>query len=129
MKKVLIIDDDAPICWLLGKILQEKYEVILMNNGMEAWSWLSEKNLPDLVISDINMPSLNGMDLLENLSMSTLLKDIPVIMLSGYEDGQKRKQCLDLGAHAYVAKPFQPQSLLEEVNYALTSKRKTVLSD
>ena len=96
MKKVLVIEDDEPLCWLLEKILRGKYEVIVMNDGMEAWSWLSEGNNCDLIISDIKMPSLDGIELLDNLSNSGLLKNIPVIILSGYDD--MRKQCLELSA-------------------------------
>ena len=96
MKKVLVIEDDEPLCWLLEKILRGKYEVIVMNDGMEAWSWLSDGNSCDLIISDIKMPSLDGIELLENLSNSGLYKNIPVIILSGYD--VLRKQCLELGA-------------------------------
>ncbi len=120
MKKVLVIEDDIPLCWLLEKILQSKYEVIIMSDGMEAWSWLSDGNVPDLIISDIKMPSLDGIELLENISNSGLFKNIPVIILSGYEDGSKRKQCLDLGAFTYLVKPFEPQSLVAEVDRALS---------
>jgi two-component system, chemotaxis family, chemotaxis protein CheY len=126
MKKILVIEDDAPLCWLLGKILHPKYEVIIMNNGMEAWSWLSEKNIPDLIITDIRMPSLDGIELLENIRISGLLNDIPVIMLSGFLDGAKKKQCMDMGAFAYLVKPFEPQMLLSEVQRALTLKKESV---
>ena len=119
MKKVLVIEDDIPLCWLLEKILQTKYNVMIMSNGMEAWSWLSDGNIPDLIISDIKMPSLDGIELLENISNSGLFKNIPVIILSGYEDAAKRKQCLDLGAFTYLVKPFEPQSLVTEVDRAL----------
>src|SRR5690606_23821559 len=116
MKKVLVIEDDIPLCWLLEKILQGKYQVTIMNDGMEAWSWLSDGNLPDLIISDIQLPSIDGIELLENISNSGLFKNIPVIILSGYEDGSKRKQCLDLGAFTYLVKPFEPQALVSDVN-------------
>lgn len=126
MKKVLVIEDDIPLCWLLEKILQSKYEVMIMSNGMEAWSWLSDGNIPDLIISDIKMPSLDGIELLENISNSGLFKNIPVIILSGYEDANKRKQCLDLGAFIYLVKPFEPQSLVAEVDRALTYQGQNV---
>lgn len=116
MKKVLVIEDDEPLCWLLEKILRGKYEVILMHDGMEAWSWLTDGNTVDLIISDIKMPSLNGLELLENLSNSGLFRNIPVIMLSGFDD--MRKQCLDLGAFAYLVKPFEPRQFLDEVERA-----------
>jgi len=119
MKKVLVIEDDVPLCWLLEKILQKKYEVIIMNDGMEAWSWLTDGNMPNLIISDIKMPSLDGVELLENLSSSGLFRNIPVIILSGHDDSAKRKQCLDLGAFTYLVKPFEPQSLVAEVERAL----------
>jgi two-component system, chemotaxis family, chemotaxis protein CheY len=126
MKKVLVIEDDTPLCWLLEKILHSKYEVIIMNDGMEAWSWLTDGNIPDLIISDIKMPSLDGIELLENLSNSGLFKNIPVIILSGYEDPAKRKQCLDLGAFTYLVKPFEPQSLVGEVDRAIAFNKQNV---
>ncbi len=124
MKKVLVIEDDEPLCWLLEKILRGKYEVIVMNDGMEAWSWLSDGNNCDLIISDIKMPSLDGLELLENLSNSGLFKNIPVIILSGYDD--MRKQCLDLGAFTYLVKPFEPRQLLDEVDRALLYDKENV---
>lgn len=126
MKKVLVIEDDIPLCWLLDKILQNKYQVMIMSDGMEAWSWLTDGNQPDLIISDIQMPSLDGIELLENISNSGLFKNIPVIILSGYEEGSKRKQCLDLGAFTYLVKPFEPQTLVAEVERALSHKGQNV---
>jgi len=115
LKRILIIEDDEPLCWLLEKILKEKYEPIIMKNGLEALSWLSDGNLPNLIISDINMPTLDGIELLENVRSSGILRDIPVIMLSASEEPEKRKQCLALGASNYLIKPFEPQLLLEEI--------------
>ncbi|MBK8292112.1 MAG: response regulator [Flammeovirgaceae bacterium] len=115
MKRILIIEDDEPLCWLLEKILSGKYVPIIMNNGLEALSWLSEGNLPNLIISDINIPTLNGIELLENVRTSGILRDIPVIMLSASDEPEKRKQCLALGASNYLVKPFEPQLLLEEI--------------
>ncbi|MBL7856269.1 MAG: response regulator [Cyclobacteriaceae bacterium] len=126
MKKVLVIEDDTPLCWLLEKILGKQYQVNIMNNGLEAWCWLTEGNYPDLIISDIKMPSLDGLELLENLSSSGLFRDIPVIMLSAFEDSTKRKKCLELGAYAYLVKPFEPQLLLETVEKSLTSSNQNI---
>lgn len=82
MKKVLVIEEEAPL-WLIKKILPEDFEVVMLENGLDAWSWLSEGNTCDLIISDLKTPSVDYMELLENLRNSALLKDIPVIMLSG----------------------------------------------
>lgn len=126
MKKVLVIEDDEPLCWLLEKILRGKYEVIVMNDGMEAWSWLTDGNECDLIITDIRMPSLDGMELLENLSNSGLFKNIPVIIVSGYED--MRNQCMDLGAFNYLVKPFEPRQLLAEVNRGVLYNKENVVA-
>jgi two-component system chemotaxis response regulator CheY len=71
------------------------------------------------------MPSLDGVELLENLSHSGLFRNIPVIMLSGLEDSRKR--CLELGAFTYLVKPFEPQKFLAEVNRALMNQNENVL--
>jgi two-component system chemotaxis response regulator CheY len=115
MKKVLVIEDDEPLCWLLEKILCSKYKVFVMHDGMEALSWLSSGNTADLILSDIRMPSLDGIQLLENLKQSGLYKDIPVVILSSFDDPEKRKECMDLGAADYIIKPFEPQHLVKRV--------------
>jgi two-component system chemotaxis response regulator CheY len=126
MKKVLVIEDDAPLCWLLGKILNRKYEVIVMNSGMEAWSWLTDGNIPDLIITDLKMPAMDGAELLEYISNSGLFRTIPVMILSGDDDPVKKLQCMELGAFSYLVKPFEPQAFLKEVERALTSTEQTV---
>jgi len=115
LKKILIIEDDEPLCWLLEKILTGKYQPIIMKNGLEGLSWLADGNLPNLIISDIHMPTLDGIELLENIRSSGILRDIPVIMLSASDEPEKRKQCLALGASNYLIKPFEPQLLIEEI--------------
>ena len=114
-KKILIIEDDEPLCWLLDRILKGKYEVTILQNGLDALAWLSSNTLPDLIISDLHMPSLDGIELLENIQTSGILRNIPVIILSGSEDPEKRKKCLALGASSYLIKPFEPQLLIEEI--------------
>ncbi len=128
MRKVLLIEDDALLCWLLEKILKNKYDVTVMNDGMEAWSWLSSGNQPDLIVSDLKMPSLSGLELLENISNEESLKGIPVIVHSGYEDAGKRKQCIALGAVAYLVKPFEPEFLVAEVERAILSRNEDILA-
>ena len=127
MKKVLVVEDDSPLCWLLETIMHNTYEVTIVNNGMDAWSLLSERNIPDVIISDLAMPGLDGIELLENLSESGLFRNIPVIILSGDEEPAKRKRCLDLGAFSYVIKPFEPRLLLEEVSSAIESSKVTLI--
>ncbi len=129
-KKVLVVDDDSTMSLLLkkmlhhelAKILPNEYEVTTRSNGMEAWLWLSEGNTPDLIIEDVDMPLMNGIEFLENLRISGLYKNIPVLVLSGSDNTSIRKQCLNLGAFAYIVKPFQPQQLMGEINELFVSK-------
>lgn len=114
-KRILIIEDDEPLCWLLDRILRQNFDIYIFHNGLDALSWLSTNNLPDLIISDLYMPSLDGIELLENIQISGILRNIPVIILSGSEDPEKRKKCLALGASSYLIKPFEPQLLIEEI--------------
>ncbi len=125
MKKVLIIEDDEPLCWLLEKILRGKYEVVVMNDGMEAWSWLTDGNTCNLIISDLKMPSIDGLELLDNLANSGLFRNIPVIIVSGCDHMQKR--CIDLGAFTYLEKPFEPRQLLDEVDRAMLHDKQNAL--
>lgn len=123
MKRILFIEDDEPLCALLSQIFSRYYDVMVINNGFDAWCCLREGNHPDIIISDINMPMLDGIELLENLSQSGLYKDIPVVILSGIKDSSKRDECLKLGARAFIDKPFEPSMLLETVNRVLNANK------
>ena len=123
MKRILFIEDDEPLSALLSKIFSKHYQVVVINNAFDAWCFLTEGARPDLIVSDINMPMLDGLEFLENLSQSGLYKDIPVVMLSGINDAAKRNACLNLGAQAFVDKPFEPGMLLQTVNRVLNENK------
>ncbi len=123
MKTVLVVEDDEPLCILLAKIFSKHYQVITMHNGFDAWSWLAKGNHTDLIVSDINMPNLDGYELLENLSNSVLFRNIPVMILSGMKDSKTKEDCIRMGARAYLNKPFEPRLLLETVKRILNSEQ------
>lgn len=124
MKKILVIEDDEPLCWLLNFILTKKHEVTLIKNGLDAMTWLADNSAPDLIITDLEIPGLNGLEVLTSLKSSGLYKDIPVIVLSGNVDAKVKTRCLQQGAACFVLKPFDPQSLLEEVGKVLSHTTK-----
>ena len=101
--------------WLLRAILSPSYELTMFSNGIQAYSWLAEGNLPSLIISDLNMPSLSGGEFLAEIRVSALFRDIPVIILSADENPAKRRQCLELGVFKFIEIPFQPEALLNDV--------------
>jgi len=113
-KKILVIDDEFTTCVLLEHFLSNEYQVISKQSGVEALLWL-ENNLPDLIISDIQMPNLDGFELLKEIRLKGYTKHTPVIMLSGGTESKERIKCYQLGAQDYLTKPFNPSELEELV--------------
>lgn len=110
-KKILVVDDEKTTCLLLENVLSE-YTVIIKNSGIEALTWL-ENNLPDLIITDIQMPEISGFDILKEIRLRGFTKHTPVIMLSGNTESKERIKCYQLGAQDYLIKPFNPEELKE----------------
>jgi DNA-binding response OmpR family regulator len=110
-KKIFVIDDELSIRMLLENYLGKKYDVITKSDGQEGIKFLEEGNIPDLIVADIQMPNLDGYELLKQVRASGFFKDIPMIMLSGIESSQERVKCLRLGADDYIVKPFNPEEL------------------
>ena len=119
MKTVLIIDDDEGLCFLLNKIMEGKYRAHFVNNGMLAYRWISEGNIPDVIISDFNMPHLSGDEFLRELRTSAIFRNIPVIILSGDINPENRRKCLELGLYKFIEKPFKPAELLATIAEAV----------
>ena len=113
-KKILVVDDEISICMLLHNFLSENYEVSTMNSALEALDWL-EGNLPDLIISDIQMSKMDGYEFLAKLRQRGFTKHTPIIMLSGRAESKERIKCYRLGAQDYLTKPFNPEELEELV--------------
>jgi PleD family two-component response regulator len=78
-KKILVVDDEKSICLLLENFLAQDYDVVSMVDGVQALDWL-EENLPDLIISDIQMTNMDGYEFLTNVRKKGFTKHTPVIM-------------------------------------------------
>jgi DNA-binding response OmpR family regulator len=113
-KKILVVDDETSICLLLENFLSLDYDVVTINNGEEALVWL-EGNLPDLIISDIQMTNMDGFEFLTKVRQRGFTKHTPFVMLSAREESKERIKCYQLGAQDYIIKPFNPQELEEVV--------------
>lgn len=120
--KILVIEDDAPLCYLLGRILGEKFDVSVQTDSLSAMSWLSQGNLPNLILCDFDLPNISGLDFIRNLHMSGAYNQIPLIMLSGLPDKKIINECLAAGASDFIQKPFDPSQLIEAINKVLTKK-------
>ncbi len=113
-KKILVVDDELTMTTLLEFFLSNKYEVKAVNSGTEAEEWL-DGNLPDLIISDIQMNEMDGFTLLQNIRQRGYTKHTPIIMLSGNAESKERIKSYKLGAQDYLTKPFNPEELDEVV--------------
>ena len=113
-KKILVVDDEISICMLLDNFLSLEYDVTTINNGEEALEWL-EGNLPDLIISDIQMTNMDGFEFLTKVRQRGFTKHTPFVMLSARAESKERIKCYQLGAQDYLTKPFNPEELEEVV--------------
>jgi CheY-like chemotaxis protein len=116
---ILVIDDDYFVRTLLNFLLQDFYEVVTIENGYKAMLWLDKGNIPDAIITDMDMPRLNGFSFLSHLQKSGYYRDIPVIVLSGNSD--LKEQCMVSGASGFISKPFNPPDLLNVLKGLLQS--------
>lgn len=116
-RTILVIDDHDCIRLLLGSILSKNYEVVTKKDGLEAMAWLSSGNIPDLILLDLVMPSLDGFDFLKNLRTSGFFSQIPVLVLSGNNNETDMKRCYNLGINDFFQKPFNPVQLREKITY------------
>ena len=125
-KKILVVDDEMTICLLLENFLSEEYDVISFNDGINALEWL-EGNLPDLIISDIEMPNMDGYEFLVQVRDRGFTKHTPIIMLSAKSESKERIKCYKLGAQDYLTKPFNPEELEELVKKNLFLQKQKIL--
>jgi DNA-binding response OmpR family regulator len=120
-KKILLIEDKPGLSETLKSLLElHQYDVIIAVNGDEG-ARLARRHHPDLIISDIYMPVLNGYDMLELFKKDDQLKHIPVIMLSAKTEIDEINLAMKKGAAGYVTKPFLFKNLHAAIRKALRS--------
>jgi len=117
--QILIIDDDKAISQLLEKLFEKDYNVVSKHDGMSAMQWLTLGNLPDLIISDLDMPNINGEEFILNLKSSGYFNQVPFIVITGYSNKEQKLRCMRLGVHDYFEKPFNPRDLVFSVEVVL----------
>lgn len=112
-KKILIVDDEEGVRESLKLILSDHYNLILVENGSQALDCI--KNAPDisLVLMDIKMPKINGLEILEK--MKDISPKIKVIIITGYKSVETAAEAVRLGACDYIVKPFKSEDILKAV--------------
>jgi two-component system chemotaxis response regulator CheY len=115
---VLIVDDSPAMRQMIGRVLKisgfPMADMVQAGDGAEALEVLGRRPV-DLVLTDINMPRMNGEQLLRKMSEDGGLSRIPVVVISTDATDTRMKQMMELGARGYLVKPFQPASLRSEL--------------
>ncbi|GAB7080289.1 response regulator [Megalodesulfovibrio paquesii] len=117
---ILIVDDSKTVRNLVAFILKkEGYKVTAAENGLDGLEKLYSMEAVDLIISDINMPKMDGFTFIRQVREQELYRDLPIVVLS--TEGQEKdiQQGLQLGANLYMVKPAQPEKLLRNVKMLL----------
>lgn len=118
-RQLLVVEDEQSTRRLLEFLLAPYYEVVCKCNGSDALRWLSEGNSTDVIITDYEMPEMNGVELITAIRKSARLYDISVIVLSSEETDVLNTQFGHLDVKAFLNKPVDPKSLFWRVEESL----------
>lgn len=111
---ILIVDDDKSNLMIAQKLLSEEYRVAVVNSGELALKYM-EKNEPDLILLDIQMPGMSGFEVMNKLRENEAWKKIPVIFLTADKSEETEEACFGLGAVDYIGKPFVPVIMQQRI--------------
>lgn len=118
-QKLLLVDDEPGLREAVSAYLEDEgFEVEVASNANQAWEWL-QSNRPDLIISDVMMPQVNGYEFLKQLRDDPRFRSIPVVFLTARGMTSDRIQGYKAGCDAYLPKPFDPEELVAIVNNLL----------
>lgn len=115
-KRILIVDDEENILNFLHRLLSKRYEVLLSKSAKEAIYTIKKEKI-DLVITDLNMPEMNGIDLLRHLKRIDFRAG--VVIITGYGNIDSYLESKDLGTYEYLNKPFDNEILLRIIRMLL----------
>ncbi|MDD3668483.1 Phosphate regulon transcriptional regulatory protein PhoB [bioreactor metagenome] len=111
MKKILILDDKEAIAKILSMYIGKENEIVWFDNPQKGIVWLDQGNIPDLIITDLNMPIMSGEEFLKYIKQNQMYREIKVIILSSNDSTTEKIRLLEMGAIDYIVKPFNPVEL------------------
>jgi len=123
--RVMIVEDNTDVREYLMRVLRDHFSLIPAANGQEALELL-EKEQPDLILTDVMMPVMNGWELLENLQSKPKLSRIPVIVLTAVAESKERVKGLRMGVDDYILKPFETEELLIRISNVVNNLRERI---
>ena len=122
-QKILLVEDNSELRIFMYNRLIESYHVIEADDGEEALVKIAE-NMPDIVVTDLMMPRMNGIELVERIRKDFTISHIPIGMLTARHSPDDRVKAMEYGADGYITKPFDIELLLARIDNLLTQRRK-----
>ncbi len=120
MPMILILDDSATMVMTLSQILKSAdYEIATATHGLDAIDQLNNGLKPTVILTDLNMPEMDGIGFIKEARKLSATKYTPIIVLSGEADGRKRDEAKAAGASGWLTKPPKPPQLLYVVKHLL----------
>lgn len=118
-KKILVVDDDLQLCQLISDILEEHgYQTVIANSTDQAFKKLFENN-PDLVVLDVWLPTIGGLEFCRQIRQDERGRHVPVLMLTVQDKEMDKVMGLEMGADDYMTKPFSQRELLARIKALL----------
>lgn len=122
-KKYILIADDEPLNQdVFKKMLIDEYEISIVGDGKQCLESVASR-LPDLLLLDVSMPELNGIEVCRKLRQQTLTQDLPIILVSAYDSENDRLNGMEAGATEYLSKPFDISRFHERVRELILDQR------
>lgn len=114
MKKVLVVDDSKSILKMVKFVLDDKYDLYLSNSGSLALDILERKPI-DVVLMDVEMPEMDGIETVCKIRKMKNIKGIPVMFFTGSTSKDTVEKCMELGMVDYIVKPYKPDDLIDRL--------------
>jgi DNA-binding response OmpR family regulator len=105
---LLVVDGNPYVAGILVQTLKANFNITVANTGQDAVRLLIQGNRFDCILTELNLPLFNGLELTKFIRTSRLLRHTPVVILSNASDSDTRIECLEQGVDSYIAKPFNP---------------------
>ncbi|MEW6193538.1 MAG: response regulator [Bacteroidota bacterium] len=117
MKRVILVADDSPTIrkFVSVALTVKGYDIIACSDGMEALEKIPNNRI-DLLITDLNMPNVDGYELISSIRNNIEFRELPIIVLSSLGSNDDIQRGLECGANSYLIKPFDPKRVLYEVS-------------
>ncbi len=122
LPSLLVVEDNKDLCELLKLQLEDKYNVHVANNGVEGLKKIHHYH-PDIVVTDQMMPEMSGLEMLQEVRKDFQISHIPVIILTAKNDESAKLKAVNMGANAYITKPFSKEYLIARIEQLLSERK------